>query len=317
MQDLLAAARIAVNDCMGVKAGESVLIIADEPTSLVARALWQAAAEAEAEAVYMEIVPRPNDGVEPPDTVAEAMVFADVVLAATSRSLSHTDARKEASKAGVRIASLPGITADMMQRTLAADYRQIAKVSETFAKALTKGSEARLTTPAGTNLDMSLAGREGHPDTGINHMPGTFSNLPAGEAYIAPMEGLAEGILVIDGAMSGVGVVTQPIRMIVEKGFVTKIEGGAEAAELNELLGRYGRLAYNIAELGIGTNDKATLTGNVLEDEKVKGTVHVALGNNTGFGGAVQVPVHLDGILIKPTLVIDGVTVIQDGNHLI
>lgn len=317
MQDLSAAARIAVTECMGVKKGESVLIVADEPTVLVARELWQAAIDAGAEAVYMEMTPRLNDGVEPPDTIAEAMVFADVVLAATSRSLSHTDARKEASKAGARIASLPGITADMMQRTLKADYQQIAAVSETFAKALTGGSEARLTTPAGTDLTLSLVGRDGHPDTGINHMPGAFSNLPAGEAYIAPLEGTAEGILVIDGAMSGVGVVEQPIRMVVEKGFVTKIEGGDEAAKLDQLLAGYGKLAYNIAELGIGTNDKARLTGNVLEDEKVKGTVHVAVGNNTGFGGTVQVPVHLDGILTKPTLMIDGKVIIKDGEHLI
>lgn len=317
MQDLSAAARIAVTECMGVKKGESVLIVADEPTVLVARELWQAAIDAGAEAVYMEMTPRLNDGVEPPDTIAEAMVFADVVLAATSRSLSHTDARKEASKAGARIASLPGITADMMQRTLKADYQQIAAVSETFAKALTGGSEARLTTPAGTDLTLSLVGREGHPDTGINHMPGAFSNLPAGEAYIAPLEGTTQGILVIDGAMSGVGVVEQPIRMVVEKGFVTKIEGGDEAAKLDQLLAGYGKLAYNIAELGIGTNDKARLTGNVLEDEKVKGTVHVAVGNNTGFGGTIQVPVHLDGILTKPTLTIDGKVIIRDGEHLI
>lgn len=317
MQDLSTAARIAVTECMGVKKDESVLIVADEPTALVARALWQAAIDAGAEAVYMEMTPRLNDGVEPPDTIAEAMVFADVVLAATSRSLSHTDARKEASKAGARIASLPGITADIMQRTLKADYRQIAAVSEKFAEALTLGREARLTTPAGTDLTLSLVSRDGHPDTGINHMPGAFSNLPAGEAYIAPLEGTTEGILVIDGAMSGVGVVEQPIRMVVEKGFVIKIEGGAEAAKLDELLAAYGKLAYNIAELGIGTNDQATLIGNVLEDEKVKGTVHIAVGNNTGFGGTVQVPVHLDGILTKPTLVIDGKVVIRDGEHLL
>ncbi|MCX7781613.1 MAG: aminopeptidase [Negativicutes bacterium] len=302
---------------MGVKPGESVVIVTDEPTAAIGRALWQAAKEAGGEAVYMEMIPRANDGAEPPEPVAAAMLQADVVLAATSRSLSHTDARKEASRAGTRIASLPGVTADMLCRTLAADYRKMAQASRQFADILTAGSQAELITPAGTKLTMSLAGRKGGPDTGINLEPGSFSNLPAGEAYIAPLEETAEGILVIDGAMSGVGVVGTPIRMTVEKGFVTRIEGGPEAAKLEALLAAHGKLAYNIAELGIGTNDQAQITGNVLEDEKVKGTVHIAVGNNTGFGGVVHVPVHLDGILIRPTLIIDGQMVIKDGEHLV
>ena len=316
-EQLFAAARIAINDCMNVKPGENVLVVTDTPLAPIGRALLQAAAEAGAEAVYMEMAPRKNDGAEPPEPVAEAMLLADVILAATSRSLSHTTARKEASRAGARIASLPGITVDMMQRTLSADYTAIAEVSKRFAGALTAGKEAVLTTPAGTRLVMSLDGREGEPDTGINHLPGSFSNLPAGEAYIAPLEETTEGMLVIDGAMSGVGVVTTPIRMTVEKGYVIKIEGGEEARKLDELLAAYGRQAYNIAELGIGTNDKARLTGKVLEDEKVKGTVHVALGNNTGFGGIVDVPVHLDGIMTRPTLAIDGKVIIEDGKHLL
>lgn len=316
-EQLMTAARIAVKDCMNVKTGENVLVVTDTLLAPIGRVLYQAAAEAGAEAVYLEMEPRKNDGVEPPEPVAEAMLLADVILAATSRSLSHTTARKEASRTGARIASLPGITPDMMQRTLSADYGAIAEVSKRFASALTVGKEARLTTPAGTELVMSLAGRDGEPDTGINHLPGSFSNLPAGEAYIAPLEGTTDGILIIDGAMSGVGMVNTPIRMTVEKGYVVKIEGGEEARKLDELLASYGRQAYNIAELGIGTNDKARLTGKVLEDEKVKGTVHVALGNNTGFGGTVDVPVHLDGILIRPTLVIDGKTIIEAGNHLL
>ena len=152
-----------------------------------------------------------------------------------------------------------------------------------------------------------------HPDTGIYHNPGDFGNLPAGEAFIAPVEGTAQGVIVIDGAMSGVGVVEEPIKMTVESGYVTEITGGHGARMLEDAIADLGKPARNIAELGVGTNDRAIITGKVLEDEKVLGTVHLALGNNVGFGGTCDVPVHLDGIILRPTLVIDDEVIIKEG----
>lgn len=311
------SADIAIRQCMAVKPGETVLVVTDLPTRSVGQALWEKAVEAGAEALYMEMVPRKNDGAEPPAAIAAAMLQADVVLGATSRSFSHTQARKAASKKGVRMATLPGITEDIMQRTLNADYERIATVSTLFAGLLSKGSHVHISTPAGTDLTLSIAGRDGHPDTGINHEAGDFSNLPAGEAYIAPVEGTTEGVFVIDGAMAGIGVLETPIKLTVEKGYVSKIEGGQEGRKLEATLDEYGKEARNIAELGIGTNDQAILSGRVLEDEKVMGTVHIALGNNVGFGGTCQIPLHLDGILLNPTLTIDGQVVIKDGKHVI
>ncbi len=245
------------------------------------------------------------------------MLHADVILGATSCSFSHTKARKDASQKGARIATLPGITEDIMQRTLSADYQHIAELSQRFAKLLSDGKAVHISTLAGTDLTLSIAGRQGHADTGINHTAGDFSNLPAGEAYVAPVEETAEGIIIIDGAMAGIGVLESPIKLTVEKGYVTKVEGGKETEKLEAMLNEYGKLACNIAELGIGTNDQAILSGRVLEDEKVMGTIHIALGNNFGFGGTCQVPMHLDGILLSPTLTIDGQVVIKDGKHLI
>jgi leucyl aminopeptidase (aminopeptidase T) len=317
IEHLEKSAQIAISQCMNVKPGETVLVVADEPTRNVGRALWKQAVEAGAEAFYMEMTPRKNDGVEPPSAIAAAMLHADVILGATSRSFSHTQARKAANKNGARIATLPGITEDIMQRTLSADYNNIARLSEKFAQILSNGKVAHVSTAAGTDITLSIEGREGNPDTGINHSAGDFSNLPAGEAYIAPVEETAQGVIVIDGAMAGIGVLEAPIKLTVEKGYVVKIEGGRETEKLEAMLGDYGKMACNIAELGIGTNDQAILSGRVLEDEKVKGTVHFALGNNFGFGGKVQVPIHLDGIVLNPTLTIDGQVVIKDGKHVV
>ena len=250
--------------------------------------------------------------------ISEAMKAAAVVVAATSKSLSHTKARRDACQRGTRVASLPGITGEMLARTMAADYEKIADLSKKIAAILTKGKEARLTTPAGTDLTMSLVGRTAEPDTGMLQQQGSFGNLPAGEAYIAPLEGTTNGVLVIDGSMSGIGHLKgKAIHITVEGGYATNFQGSPEAQTLNELLKPLGKEAYNIAELGIGTNDKAIITGKVLEDEKVLGTVHVALGNSISFGGKVDVPIHLDGILLKPTLTVDGIEVLRDGKMMI
>ena len=285
-EDLRQAAHSALVQCMAVSSGESVLIITDEELREVGYAFWEEAKKLGAEAIIMEMAPRSQDGEEPPWPVARIMSMVDVVLAPTSRSLSHTLARRQANAAGARIASMPGITKDSMIRT---------------------------TSPGGTDITMSLEGRISQPDGGIYHMPGDFGNLPAGEAFIAPVEGTAEGILVVDGAMSGVGALEDAIRMKVESGYVTEITGGAGAGILEESITHLGKHARNIAELGVGTNDRAMITGKVLEDEKVLGTVHLALGNNIGFGGIIDVPIHLDGIMLKPTLLIDDKAVIVDG----
>ena len=129
--------------------------------------------------------------------------------------------------------------------------------------------------------------------------------------------GRASGKMVIDGSCAGVGVVKQPIVIEVADGLATKITGGEAAQKLLGLVSKFGKEARNIAELGIGTNDAARLSGSTLEDEKVMGTVHIALGDNISMGGMVSVPSHLDLIIKEPTLIIDGKELIKDGKLLI
>lgn len=313
MEKLQQAAGVVLRDCMAVKPGETVLIIVDAPKREIGRVLYDQAEEMGAEALLMEMLPRENHGVEPPQAVAEAMKVADVIIIPTSKSLSHTDARRNANERGARIATMPDITAEMMARTLASGYSEIAGRCLHYADVLSQGQEVHLVTPAGTDLSFSIKDRKAFPDTGLVHSPGDFSNLPAGEAYIAPVEGTAKGKLVVDGTMTGAGRLNSPIVMEVKEGFVTAVTGGQEAEQLETIISRYGREGRNIAELGIGLNDQARITGHPLEDEKVLGTVHVALGDNSTFGGTVSVPSHLDGILLQPTLTVDGREVIKAG----
>jgi leucyl aminopeptidase (aminopeptidase T) len=311
------AASVAIRQCMKVKKSETVLVITDEPCRQVGFALWSEARKAAKEAILVEITPRKTNGAEPPPPIAKLMAAADVVFAPTSKSLTHTDARRKACAKGARIATLPGITEDSMTRTLSADYHKIAVLTKKLVRLMTKAKTAHITTPTGTDLTMDISTRAAHEDTGLTHKKGEYTNLPAGESYLAPLEGKTEGMLVIDGSMAGIGLLQRPLILEVTKGYVTKISGGPQAAMLKKITKPLGKPAMNIAELGVGTNYKAKVTGLVLEDEKVLGTVHVAIGDNASMGGKVHVESHLDGVLLSPTLVIDGKVILEKGRMLL
>jgi len=315
-RQLEAAAHTALETCLAVKAGETVLIVTDEPKREIGMAIWRAAKSMGTEAMIAEIMPRARNGEEPPAPIAALMAASSVVLCPTSKSLTHTAARREACAHGARIATLPGVTEDMMIRCLNANYKAIAERSKRLAVALESGHEVHVTSPAGTDIRLVRGDRHAKPDTGLYHNAGEYGNLPAGETFFAPIEGTAQGVIVFEGAVAGVGKTKKPIRINVRDGLAVEISGGEEAQKLNDLIKPLGAAARNIAELGIGTNDRANITGIILEDEKVMGTVHIALGDNMSMGGAVSVPSHLDGLIMRPTVYVDGRMIMDAGRLL-
>ncbi|MBP1607496.1 MAG: Leucyl aminopeptidase [Acidobacteria bacterium] len=314
---LLDAALVAVRDCMGLQPDERVLIVTDAPLRTIGDALRDAARELGADPVLVEIIPRRSNGEEPPPEVAALMATADVVLCPTSKSLTHTDARRAASARGARIGTLPGVTEEVMVRCMSADYHQIAARTERLCRALEVTDTVRVTASAGTDVVMPIRGRQAHASSGLFREKGQWGNLPTGEAYLAPLEGQSSGVVVVDGSMAGVGLVREPIRITVEHGYATRIEGGDEADRLRALLEPHGRDAYTVAEFGIGTNDRAILTGVILEDEKVMGTIHIAFGDNKSMGGTVRVASHLDGLVTSPTVWFDDRKIMEHGRLLV
>lgn len=311
------AALIAVRDCVGLQPGEKTLIITDEPLRNIGYALWNAAKELGSETLLVEMMPRKSNGEEPPAEVAELMKQFDVVLCPTSRSLTHTNARRSACELGVRVATLPGVTEEIMVRCMNADYHKIAERTDTLVARMSTLQTIRVTSPAGTDIIMPMKGRKAIASTGLIRSRGAWGNLPTGEAYLAPLEGLSNGVVVVDGSMATVGLVNDPIRIKVENGFATDITGGAEAQRLIELLEPHGADGRNVAEFGIGTNDRAILTGVILEDEKVMGTIHIAFGDNKSMGGTVRAASHLDGLVKQPTVWFDDECIMKDGEFLI
>lgn len=315
--ELLSASTIAIRDCMGAKAGERLLVVTDEPLRKIGFALQRAARDLGLDVLLVDMLPRQSNGEEPPPEVAELMTRVNVVLCPTSKSLTHTDSRRAASLAGVRIATLPNVTEAIMIRCMNANYVEIAARTHRLCARLEKTNVVRVTAPAGTDITMPITGREAHASSGLFRERGQWGNLPTGEAYLAPLEGRSNGVVVVDGSMAGIGMMSQPLRIAVESGYATEISGGPEAQELIALLEPHGKDARTVAEFGIGTNDKAILTGVILEDEKVMGTIHIAFGDNKSMGGSVRVASHLDGLIRNPTVWFDETKVMEDGRLLV
>ena len=300
-------------DCFGVATRDRVLIVSNPPHRRVTRALLAAARERADVVRHIEYATLARNGEEPPDAVAQAMGEATVVLAPTVYSISHTRARIEATARGVRIAGMSSLTEAAFASALPIDYGSLDHSTAVVARALTAATSCRLTSTAGTDLTLQLRGRSAHEDNGNLREPGAFGNLPAGEVYIAPIETDGNGTIVVDGSLAGYGLLRQPLRLHLYGGRIVDAAGEAADWLLRALdAGRPG-LGRTIAELGIGVNPGAQVTGTIILDEKARGTAHVAFGTNVSFGGVNDAGVHIDAVLLKPTVHLDGVPFIEDG----
>lgn len=229
-----------------------------------------------------------GDQVTPVDQV---MAQSDIVLAMTEFSASGPLFEFIEKYPRLRAASMPMISASMQETALAADYNELARKGQILANKLNQAEAARVQFSTGQTLFIDLGDRSAHVDDGNLHTDKVgvrVVNLPAGEAYIAPYEGELDG---------------QPSRtegrIPILRGFdifvlqvsgnrVTEVLGEGEAVDELRAWFDLDPPRRNIAELGLGCNDRAVVTGNVLEDEKALG-MHLAFGRSDHFGGAVGV----------------------------
>ena len=218
----------------------------------------------------------------------------------------------------------PSVTVDMFERTVPIDYKKLKANCAKLKAVLDRASEVHVTTREGTDLIIGLRKRKADEDDGDFSKPGSGGNVPAGEVYISPELGTGDGTIVFNGCIasgSGVILIKEPIVATVRENMVTEVSGGKEARALKatfesarrttrkfakdgliprKALPDYLRNIYNLGELGIGLNEKARIVGNMLEDEKVFKTCHIAIGSN--YDGDAKALIHLDGLVKRPTM---------------
>lgn len=310
-------ARIIVGTCGVVRSGEKILIATDKNKSQIANIIAKACIERGVEPIILSMVPRENHGEEPPELFSMALREADVVFAVTSFSLFHTNARIEACKRGVRWVNLPDFSMKMLRKGgLFVDFHKQKEKAEKIDRIFSSGSSVRVITDKGTDIQFSIAGRKGIVESGISYKPGMVNSPPNIECCIAPLEGSANGKIVVDGSiiLPGLGPLTENVILYVREGYVTGIEGSEEAILFRKVLeSAKEKEVYNIGEFGIGLNPKCRICGSMLEDEGVYGTIHFGIGDNHTMGGCVESSMHTDVVVKNPTVFINEKMLIKSG----
>ncbi len=294
----------ALKTCLDFRNNENCVIITDSGKKEIGKKFYEQALKISEKTEMIEIPIMERNGQEPSLNLNKKY---DVALFLTTKSLTHTDFRKSLTEKGTRIASMPGITEDIIKRAVDVDYEKIDRLNKKIKEILEKTSVVEIKTKKGTDLKLRIKeGRKIGMDTGLLIKKGDCGNLPSGEVFLAPEEGTTNGILIVDKSIAGVGKLEEPLKITIKNGFLEQVEGKDSLKFLSNFRGLDNN-AFLVAELGIGTNYKAKITGIVLEDEKVKGTAHIAFGNNSGFGGTNNVPIHLDGVFSDPVIKCDGI----------
>ena len=313
-------ARTIVEVCAGVQPGEKVLIVTEPKQMKIAESVGAAVNAAGGELAVAVITPRAADSQEPPSMVAAAMKESDVFISAVYTSITHTKAVKNAVSNGSRGVMLTQFDEEMLVNSgVNADFPAAAPVCHAVADILENAKEIVLTTSHGTNLTMSATGRKSNAMTCMVK-PGQFAPVPTVEANVSPLEGTANGTIVADASIPylGIGILDKPVTVTVKDGMITAIEGGKEAKILSDdLASKNDPNVYNIAEIGVGLNPECKFNGSMLEDEGVFGSVHIGIGSSLTLGGNVVASCHYDLIMTGVTLVVDGQTVIRDGEVLV
>jgi len=272
-----------------------------------------AANSMDVEASLITMRPRSLPGNEPPRPVVSAMLASDIIISVASTTLYHSNARIAACRAGARFLSMACCTMPVLASSaMFADFEKQETLVKKLARRLTDARRIRVRNRAGTDLELSAVGRTGGAVTGMCKRPGDVTGVPDIEVYIAPVEGSTNGILIIDGSSSVNGVVREPIKVEFAQGRVARIAGGREAQVLLKVLrDARSRTVFNVAEFGMGLNPLARIRGAIIEDEGAFGTAHIALGDNSKLGGKNKALVHIDLVLKRAWVELDGRTILK------
>jgi aminopeptidase len=345
------AAAIAMKDVLALQAGEEVLIVTNPggDTFPVARAYYEAAKAAEGEPTI--VVSPVKDRLELADRlmlealragpdvfigVWEKMAGQDPI--GTTIGYIGRDGNKYENlvfKQSWGDRRMRGFfsaltTVDLIERLVPIDYAALRERADRLKQVLDKGTEVHVTSPAGTDVRVSIAGRRAIPDDGNLAMPGKLANLPCGETFISPAIGGTNGTVVFDGSVTLLDrsvIPATPVQVTFKDGYVTDVTGGPIAGELLDVIEKgeqmakargmeaEARNARHLGEFGIGLNPKARPTDNLMEAEKAWKTVHFAIGAN--FDNDAPALIHQDCLVMYPSLWVDGRLIIKDGDLLL
>jgi leucyl aminopeptidase (aminopeptidase T) len=314
-QFMMRPARRILEQCLNVQPGEELLVLSDTTTVAIGEVFALVGHEMGAEVTMVAYAPRGRHGEELPAIVAAAMAASSAIVAPTSFSVNHTDARARASAAGARLIFMPDVVEEVFRNgSLDVDFVAQSEVIARVAAVLESGSHACVRSPLGTKLDIDIEGRHPVPQTGICHAPGSISPPPCIEVAVAPVEGSTRGVMYVDAAVVPGGPCQEPIELTFDGGRIVEIKGAADADKLRVLLASYDDPnIYCAVEMGMGMNPHARIgASSSTEDEAELGTMHIGIGNGITFGSSIRAKGHCDLVMRDAIIEVDGCTVLSD-----
>lgn len=313
---------------LNAKAGDKILIITDTAMDPI---LWQglskAAEEMDIEPVVTIMKPRETHAMDPIEPIRRAAMGDDLSLCIylTSTAMAHAPITEDLVQRGQRFILMEELTPAMLSPDgpAGADYHAINALGQKVAKIFTEGETVRVRSAGGTDLTASIKGRPGRSIAGLplrlRPDGGGGCAFPDGESHVCPVEGTGEGTVVFDLTAHSVGAIKEPLRLTIERGMVTKIEGGQEAQIWRDILEKHGDAgSYNApAEIALGLNPKVTPTGVMRTDKKMYGTSHIGMGDTIALGGTCHAKLRLEGVIRQPEITVDGQVIARDGTILV
>jgi leucyl aminopeptidase (aminopeptidase T) len=321
---LMKTANTIMEDCLGIKPGETVTIVTDtEISPLIYHVLAGSVSALGGIPIIVIMDPLPYPNAEPPEAVAAAMRESDVFVNVCSRTISHTKARYEAQfKHKRRYLIMPAATEDMLTKGAAtADYKRVKELGFKVIDILSRGKEVRVVSDYGTDVTFSIEGRPPKPVFEARE-PNSVAIFPGGETPLCPVEDTASGTIVIEHFILDIGILNEPVTWTVRNGRVVEITGGREAEELKRFLEKHGdENSLYIGEFSIGINPAARAIGSNLEDKQIYGSVHIAIGSGVQYpphySAKYHSKTHIDGVMLKPSVWIDGKLLVNRGEIVI
>lgn len=318
-------AMVLLRDVMLVKPGLNVLITGDTSSDKRVMDAFAAAAYAlDCIPVTATYPTAPLSLMDPPTMIQEAAMEADVWLECAYQTVQHTPSwQKVIAHGRVRYMCLTGIDVDMLVRCVAnVKYDAMVEFGEYLKATIEKVDKIEIKSANGTDLVAYESGRKVR-HSGQKYCIDGYPYMLGGQISWCPLESTINGTLVFDGAIwppADLCKLNEPIKLTLENGVVTNIEGGKEAQRLAEWMASFNcPESYRLAHYSLGFNPGVKApTGRIVEDERVFGGAEFGIGSQGAaiMGEKWDAPSHTDGTIVKPTLIFDGVVFEQDGVYV-
>jgi leucyl aminopeptidase (aminopeptidase T) len=258
-----------------------------------------------------------------PEPLTAAMRSCDVIIEFSRKYLLYSTPWRLAMQGKrARYLCLSGMTSEMIARCIGrTNVQTLIQFQERIAELTRNARRMRITTPAGTDIEFQNDPKRPVFTEGVvAEKPGDYMLI--GQVDWAPIEESLKGTIVFDGSVwppDDLGLIANPIRLKIEKGKIVSIDGEREARTLMKWLDGFGDPAMrNVAHISYGCNPGAKLSGLIVEDERVWGSVEWGLGyQGEGFlGQAGPAKTHTDGICLNASIWMDGQQISSDGTYI-